>query len=106
MAGKTTYIQDPDTGKFIEKSVFYANHSARVHTIKPFVSPLDNTLISDSAQLRAHNRKHGVTDRRDYGESWFERKRSELETKRQNLDKESKRDRIEALKRATQHIRT
>ena len=106
MAGKTTYVQDPETGKFIEKSIFYANHSASVHTIKPFISPLDKTLITDPAQLRAHNRKHGVTDRRDYGESWFDRKRNDLEAKRQNLDKDSKRDRIEALKRATTHIRT
>ena len=106
MAGKKTYVQDPESGKFVEKSIFYANHSASVHTIKPFVSPLDRTVISDPAQLRAHNLKHGVTDRRDYGESWFERKRGDLEQKRQSLDKGSKRDRIEILKRATEHVRT
>ena len=104
---KITYIQDPETGKFVEKQAFLASqHAPAVHTMQPFVSPIDGTLIRDPATLRAHNKKHGVTDRRDYGESWFERKRSELEMKRQQQDTASKRDRIEALKAAPQHIRT
>ena len=107
MAGKVTYVQDPETGKFVEKQKYLDSVNAPpVHTLKPFVSPLDQTVISDPAQLRAHNRKHGVTDRRDYGESWFERKRGQLENQRQSLDKASKRDRIEILKRATEHVRT
>ena len=103
----TTYVQDPITGKFVEKQAFLAaGHSAAVHTLKPFVSPIDQTVISDPAQLRAHNIKHGVTDRRDYGESWFERKRGELESKRQSQDKQSKQERINTLTHLTRHVRT
>lgn len=102
-----TYVQDPITKKFVEKRAFLdAANAPAVHTLRPFVSPIDKTVISDPAQLRAHNIKHGVTDRRDYGESWFERKRGDLERQRQGQDKESKRDRINALKQATTNIRT
>ena len=106
MAGKKTYVQCPETGKFIEKSKFLAQGSHAVHVMQPFVSPVDGTVIRDASQLRAHNRKHGVTDQRDYGSEWFARKGRENDLKRQSLDPKSKRDRIEALKRATQHIRT
>lgn len=74
--------------------------------MQPFVSPIDQSIIRDGASLRAHNRKHGVADRRDYGDAWFERKRNELENKRQGLDKAAKAERIEILKKATQHVRT
>ena len=102
---KTTYIQDPETGKFIEKSKYQPPDTAAVHTMQPFVSPVDGTVIRDSGQLRAHNRKHGVTDRRDYGESWFERKRGELEAKRQGTDKQSKQERINALNQTYEQLR-
>jgi glycine cleavage system H lipoate-binding protein len=107
MAGRKTYVQDPETGKFVEKQAYLASINApHVHVMQPFKSPIDGSIIRDPAQLRAHNRKHGVTDRRDYGESWFERKQNDLELKRQQLDRESKKDRINALIRATEHIRT
>ncbi len=105
--GRKTYVYDPQSKKVVEKSELIArNTSAAVHTMQPFVSPIDGSVIRSPAQLAAHNRKHGVTDRRDYGPDWFERKRRELELKRQSLDSASKRDRIEALKRATEHVRT
>ena len=103
---RRTYVQCPETGKFVEKKQYLANHSAAVHTMEPFVSPVDGSVISDPAALRAHNIKHGVTDRRDYGPDWFDRKRGELEAKRMGQDPVSKKERIELLKRATQHIRT
>lgn len=104
---RKTYVQDPETGKFVEKQAYLAqNNSAAVHVMEPFVSPVDGTVIRDAAQLASHNKKHGVTDQRDYGPDWFKRKGAEMEQRRQQLDPASKRDRIEALKRATQHIRT
>ena len=103
----TTYVQDKKTGKFVEKSAYLAaNHSAAVHTMQPFVSPIDGSVISDPAQLRSHNAKHGVTDTREYGPNWFERKSRERNLRLTGQDKASKQDRINALVSATQHVRT
>jgi hypothetical protein len=103
----TTYIQCKTTGKFIEKSKFLAEaHSAAVLVMDSFVSPLDGSLIRDPAQLRAHNRKHGVTDSREYGGDYFDRKNKERGTAIQGQARVDKQDRIEALKRATTHVRT
>ena len=99
---KKVYVQDKETGKFVEKHLATQNHSPAVHILEPFVSPIDGTVIRDAAQLRSHNKKHDVTDRRDWGPDWFERKGKELELKRQGLDPESKRERIAALKQATE----
>jgi hypothetical protein len=107
VAGRTTYVRDPETGKFVEKSAFIAaNQSAAVHTMEPFISPIDGSLIRDPAQLRSHNAQHGVTDSREYGDNWFEKKSRERDLRLTGQDKASKRDRIEAFKRATEHVRT
>ena len=47
-----------------------------------FKSPIDGSIISCRSQLRTHNKKHGVTDIRDYSEEHFEshRERRENET--------------------------
>ena len=104
---RKTYVQCKETGKFVEKQAYLAALEApAVHTLKAFVSPIDKTVISDPAQLRAHNIKHGVTDRRDYGESWFDSKRNDLEAKRQSQDKQSKQDRLNTLKYLTRNVRT
>jgi hypothetical protein len=100
---RTVYVQDPETKKFIEKKVFLQQQHA-IHTMKPFVSPITKELIRDAGQLRSHNAKYGVTDSRDYGPDWFDRKRGELENKRQGLDKESKNERIQALISATDNL--
>lgn len=103
----TTYVQDPITLKLVEKSKYLAgNHSAAVHVMEPFISPIDQSVITDGASLRAHNRKHGVTDQRDYGPDWFARKGRERDLRLQGQDKASKQDRLNALKQATRHIRT
>jgi hypothetical protein len=103
----TRYVQCPKTHKLVEKAKYLTeSRSASVHVMGAFVSPIDGAVIRDGAALREHNRKHGVTDTRDYGPEWFNRKRDVLESKRQGTDPESKQNRIEALKHATCHIRT
>jgi hypothetical protein len=97
---KKTYIQDPESGEFVEKRVFQEQQHA-IHVMQTFVSPIDGSVIRDPAQLRSHNAKHGVTDTRDYGPEWFNRKRDELEAKRQGIDPASKKERIQALIHAT-----
>lgn len=105
---RTRYIQDRKTGKLIPAAQYRpaAQEAPGImKPLEPFVSPVDGTTITDRAQLRAHNKRHNVTDSRDYGPNWFDRKRDELEQKRQNLDPASKMDRIEALKHAVDHHR-
>lgn len=72
------WVQDPVTLELIPKEEYAAkeNDSPYVHgDIESFVSPITREIISDRAQLRRHNKKHGVTDSRDYSED-FKRKAS------------------------------
>jgi hypothetical protein len=100
----TTYVQDPVTKKFVEKSKFLAqNNSAAVHTMEPFKSPIDGSIIRDPASLRAHNIKHGVTDSREYGPDYFERKRKEMAAQTMGQTPADKANRIEILKHLTEN---
>lgn len=97
-----SWIQDPKTKKLIPKNEYYrqqgANKSAYLSDdIEPFKSPIDGRVIHSRSGLREHNRQHGVTDMRDYGDSWFERKskeRSEAIT-----GKRDRGERIEEIKK-------
>jgi len=105
MAGKTVYVQDPETGKFVEKQTYLSQQHA-IHVMKPFKSPIDGTIIHDPAQLRAHHRKHGTTDSRDYSPEFREKASRARDLRLQGLDPKSKQDRLNVLKRATEHVRT
>lgn len=78
---KRSWIQDPETGKLIPKDEYLREQALKsAYTrgdIEPFVSPIDGKPIYSRRQLRDHNLKHGVTDMRDYGPQWFERKAKE-----------------------------
>ena len=39
--------------------------------IEPFVSPISGKTITSRSLLRDHNREHGVTDSRDYSDSFL-----------------------------------
>jgi hypothetical protein len=73
--------------------------------IEPFVSPIDKTVITGRAALRAHNKKHGVTDMRDYGPEWFERRGKEKNADRLGQTKAAKQERINLLKQAYERQR-
>lgn len=66
--------------------------------LKEFVSPIDQTVISDRGQLRRHNKQHGVTNIADYGDKWFERKGRQMHQARQGATKEDKADRIDTIR--------
>jgi len=68
----------------------------------PFRSPIDQTVISCPSNLRAHNKKHGVTNIRDYGANWFERKNKERGNEIQGNTKQAHNERIENVKEALQ----
>lgn len=83
---RTTYIQDRETGKFITKEAFnrkyYSNDKAMQSAyvqgnFEEFISPVDGSIIGGRAKLREHNKKHGVTDARDYSAGYYEKKAKE-----------------------------
>ena len=104
---RTVYVQDRITGKLVEKSKYLAeSHSAAVHVMQPFVSPIDQTVIRDPAQLRAHHKKHGTTDARDYSPEFMAKASRDRDDRLTGQDRASKEGRLNALKHATRHIRT
>lgn len=78
MAGKITYVQDKETGKFVEKNSLQAGSlTAAIHTMEEFISPIDQSVIRTPSDLARHNKQHGVTDFRDYSPEFLERKQKE-----------------------------
>lgn len=68
-----SWIQDPVTFELILKENYnkVEADAPYVHgDIESFVSPVTREIISDRAQLRRHNKKHGITDSRDYSEDF------------------------------------
>lgn len=94
---KKTFIYDPETKKVVEKTIFRRNHSAAIHTFTSFTSPIDGSRIRDAAQLASHNKKHGVTDPRDYGPDWFKRESRSRDDRLQGQTKADKQSRLDAI---------
>ncbi len=100
---KTTYVYDKATGKVVEKPKYRRDSmSAAVHTFDPFTSAIDGTRIRDAAQLASHDKKHGVTDPRNYGPDWFERESKRRDDRLTGQTKADKQDRVNAINRAMQ----
>jgi len=100
---RQSYIQCPVTNKLIPKDEYYehkARQSAAVHSFTEFKSPIDGSVISDRKQLAEHNRKHGVTNVRDYGEGYFERRGKEKYAEMVAAGAAGKKQRVEAIKQA------
>ena len=62
-----------------------------------FVSPIDKSIISDRGSLRAHNKKHEVTNVRDYGEKYFDRRGKEKYADQQGSTSEQRKERKELI---------
>lgn len=67
------------------------------------MSPVDGTLIDDRGKLREHNKRHGVTDVRDYGDDWFKRRGVEKHAEMTGATPEAKKERIELIKHVLDH---
>jgi len=65
--------------------------------IEPFKSPIDGSIISCRSQLRAHNKKHGVTDIRDYGEEHFAKRGQEMYRDKVGDNPQAKRERQQLI---------
>ena len=76
------------------------------HTVlgspEAFKSPVTGEEISDRGRLRRHNKEHGITDIRDYGPGYFQRKAVEQDLERRGQTKAAKQDRIEIIKRVVE----
>lgn len=99
------YIQDPVTHRMVPVAEYDFHDDdcsapSVLRPIDPFVSPVDGSVISDRSHLRAHNKRHGVTNVRDYGEGWFERRGKEKYAESQGTTRVAKKERIEAIKHA------
>ena len=94
-----SFVQDPNTGKLVERETIRVSVNAPT-VLKPlpeFISPIDRTVISSRGQLAAHNKRHGVTDIRDYGNGYIKK----AEKKRiADGQRYLKKTRIEDIKRA------
>ena len=98
------FIQDPDTLKLVPAGEYVPKERpqyAAIHgPLEAFVSPIDGTVIDDRAKLRAHNKRHGVTNVQDYGPDWFPRKAAEREAALRADTPKAKRERVEAIQHA------
>jgi hypothetical protein len=74
-----------------------ANAPAVQKNIEPFKSPIDGSIISCRSQLRQHNKKHGVTDIRDYGEQHFAKRGEEMYRERVGETPQAKRERQQLI---------
>lgn len=104
---RKTYVQCHETGKWVEKHLASqysggsANKSASVHaSFEAFKSPIDGSIIAGPRGLREHNRKHGVTNVRDYGEGYFDRKAKERSADTIGANARGKAERINTIKQA------
>jgi len=106
---RTTYIQDRATGKLVLKSDHVRDipDAPIIHgDIEAFKSPVTGEVISDRGQLRRHNKQHGVTNARDYGENYFERRTKEMTAERTGQTPQAKQERIETIKQAIEQQRS
>ena len=104
---KESYVLDPETKKLVPKDEYYAKkafHNLQTFTIneiRSFVSPIDGTIIDSPGKLKAHNKKHGVTNIQDYGPEYFERKAKERDRILSGKSRQSKQERINVIMEAT-----
>lgn len=101
------FIQHPITHKLIPADE-YEPPSKKMHyvhgDIESFVSPIDKSVITGRSHLREHNNKHGVTNIRDYGENYFERKAHERRDEMQGTTKKQRIERIDDIQRAMHQL--
>lgn len=98
-----TYVQDAVTKKFVlkgtETDMGGAGYSIQ-GDIEPFISPITKEVITGRAALRAHNKKHGVTDSRDYSPETMQRLSRERDDRATGNTPAAKRERLEAINEA------
>ena len=98
-----SWIQCPITYRLIPRDEYVRAKTSSHHImedIKPFVSPIDGTIISSRPKLEAHNKRHGVTNSADYSQAHFDKAAARRQAVIQGNTPEAKRERIETIQRA------
>lgn len=100
------WIQHPETGELIPADEYRppeVNQSAYIQPdIADFISPVDRQLIGSRSHLREHNKRHGVTDLREYGDTFFQRKARERAVAHESSDSRARAERRQAIAAAMQ----
>ena len=94
-----TYVQDKVTKKFVLKgteSQESAGYSI-MPDIEPFISPITKEVITGRAALRAHNKKHGVTDSRDYSPELMKKLSKERDDRATGNTPQARKERVENI---------
>jgi hypothetical protein len=78
-----SWIQHPETHELIPRDEYVRPSkvtSAFVQgDIESFVSPIDQTVISDRKHYREHCERHGVVPAQEFSTEWLTKRRKELE---------------------------
>jgi hypothetical protein len=72
--------QDSKTGEMvpIDEAAIKSDLGAAIHgDIRPFVSPVDGSVISDRKQLREHNKRNNVVNADEFSPEFYARKAQE-----------------------------
>lgn len=103
---RTTYVWDSASGELVLKGAAnsgYVPDAPVVHgDIEDFVSPITKEVIHDRGQLRAHNKRHGVTDSRDYSKDFMEKREKQRHDEITGNNPRAKQERIELINRTLQ----
>jgi anti-sigma28 factor (negative regulator of flagellin synthesis) len=100
---RSRWVWDDKQGKLVEYEQFHAPVKNSVHIIRDieaFVSPITGEEITSRSQLRRHNKRHGVTDSRDYSQAYYDKAKQQREATMQGQTREARAERIETIKRA------
>lgn len=105
-----SWVWHPITMELIPKSEYVRPETLSgpmiMKGIEEFKSPVDGSIISDRSKLREHNRRHGVTNIRDYGDKgYFDRKAGERQAELAGTSRRAKEERVDTIKRAIDQYR-
>ena len=96
-----SWVMCPDTHKLVPKEEYRRKQTKNYHVIddiEPFVSPVDNTVITSRSKLREHNERHGVTDSRDYSQEYYDKKESQRHADTLGITREARQERIQLIR--------
>lgn len=104
---KGHWIFDPEQSRFVRPEEYAppvtGGSAAILKQLDEFKSPIDGSVITDRAQLRRHNKEHGVSNLSDFGENngkaYFERKDGERQANINGSTRQAKNERVETIKR-------
>ena len=108
----TTFKRDLSTGEFLplaEWEEIYGKEARRSTVkglgsdIEAFVSPIDGQIVSGRAALREHNKKHGVTNIKDYDAGHFEKRGKEMNAEALGTTPQAKLERKQLIDQTLNH---